>query len=121
LPSIGQRGWELRVTGCLQHGPPAPRWSLLTHDLYKNCMRNLIPAVLASVAVWTAAFIPMPAAAQGTPDQRAACEGDAQRLCGHCIPDVDCITFCMIQRERYVSAACRSVMRRGTHSNRARY
>lgn len=82
-------------------------------------MQRVIPAVVACIGLWAVAFLSVPAAAQGTPEQRAACEGDAQRLCGHCIPDVDCITSCMIQRERYVSPACRSAMRRGTHSNRA--
>jgi hypothetical protein len=52
------------------------------------------------------------AAAQGTPEQRAACEGDAQRLCSQFIPDVDRITACLGQYRRYLSAACRSMFER---------
>jgi hypothetical protein len=52
-----------------------------------------------------------PAAAQGTPEQRAACEGDAQRLCGQYIPDVDRITACMKKNYRQLSPRCRAVFR----------
>ena len=38
-----------------------------------------------------------PAAAQGTPQQRAACEAEAQWLCSNYIPDVDAITACMVR------------------------
>src|SRR6266446_3321289 len=85
-----------------------------------NFMHNPIPTLLAFAAVWAVALMSNPAAAQGTPEQRAACQGDALLLCGQCIPDVNCITSCMIQRQRYVSAACRSAMRSGTKRRRAR-
>jgi hypothetical protein len=49
------------------------------------------------------------ATAQGTPEQRAACEGDAQRLCSQYIPDKDRITACLGQYRRYLSPACRSI------------
>src|SRR4051812_2100078 len=52
-----------------------------------------------------------PVAAQGTPEQRAACQGDAQRLCGQYIPDIDGITACMTQNRRY------SVAVADTHSS----
>ncbi len=52
---------------------------------------------------------PVPAAAQGTPEQRAACEGDAMRLCGQFVPDVERITACMHQNRRYLSPRCRAV------------
>jgi type II secretory pathway component PulL len=52
------------------------------------------------------------ASAQGTPAQRAACEGDAQRLCSQFIPDVDRITACLGQQRRYLSAACRAMFER---------
>ncbi len=95
--------------------------TFLTRDRYRNTMQTRIPATLFGfAALWTVTLATVPAAAQGTPEQRMACEGDAQRLCGHCIPNVDCITSCMIQRERYLSAACRSVMRRGARSSRTR-
>ena len=85
-------------------------------------MRARIPATVFGLAALCAMALasPIPAVAQGTPEQRSACEGDAQRLCGHCIPDIDCITSCMVQRQRLVSVGCRAVMRRGAQAKRAR-
>lgn len=51
------------------------------------------------------------AAAQGTSDQRAACEGDAMRLCGQ-YQDVNQITACMKRQRAHVSARCRAAMAR---------
>ena len=53
------------------------------------------------------------ALAQGTPEQRIACAGDATRLCGQFIPDIDRIKSCMIQMRRHVSPACRAVREGG--------
>jgi len=55
------------------------------------------------------ALMGQPAAAQGTPGQRAACEGDAMRLCNQYVPDVQRITACMAQHRRYLSPRCRAV------------
>jgi hypothetical protein len=52
---------------------------------------------------------PAPGAAQGTPEQRAACEGDAMRLCGNYGADVDRIIACMHANRRNLSARCRAV------------
>jgi hypothetical protein len=62
-------------------------------------------------------FASLPAAAQQaqqpqgqwTPEQRAACEPDATRLCNQYIPDVQRVTACMMHYRRYLSAACRKV------------
>jgi hypothetical protein len=51
-----------------------------------------------------------PAAAQGSPQQRAACENDAMRVCGQHVPDVNRITNCMIQNHKRLSPACRASM-----------
>jgi hypothetical protein len=51
------------------------------------------------------------AAAQGTPEQRAACEGDAMRLCGQ-YNDVNQISACMKRMRAHVSARCRAAMAR---------
>jgi hypothetical protein len=59
---------------------------------------------LAGLALWLGCS---PAAAQGTPDQRAACEADAMRLCQEFVPDVQRITACMSQKRRYLSPRCR--------------
>jgi hypothetical protein len=48
-----------------------------------------------------------PASAQGTPEQRAACENDAMRLCSEFGSDAQRITACMSQKRRYLSPQCR--------------
>jgi hypothetical protein len=50
-----------------------------------------------------------PAAAQGTPEQRQACQPDAMRLCSEFVPDVDRITACMVKNRIRLSAPCRAV------------
>ena len=40
------------------------------------------------------------------------CTGDAMRLCGHEIPNVQRITACMHKQRANVSAGCRAVMDR---------
>ena len=66
-----------------------------------------IAAVLAFAAMACAGALP--AAAQGTPQQRAACEGDAMRLCGNYVPDVQRITACMHAKRSQLSPRCRAV------------
>jgi hypothetical protein len=86
-------------------------------------MENAIASsriVLASLAAgFVCALLSVPAAAQGTPEQRAACQDDAQRLCGQFIPDVDRITACMVANRRYVSRRCRLSMEAGRRRTRA--
>jgi hypothetical protein len=59
------------------------------------------------------ALMVQPAAAQGTPEQRAACEGDAMRFCNQYVPDVQRVTACMAQHRRYLSPRCRAVFQGG--------
>ena len=51
--------------------------------------------------------------AQGTAEQRAACTGDAFRLCSADIPDVDRITACMTRNKSQLSPPCRAQFRSG--------
>ena len=69
-----------------------------------------VPAALVLMAV----LAPAPVAAQGSPEQRAACEGDAMRLCGAHVPDIQKITSCMSRNRRNLSAACRAVFDGGS-------
>jgi hypothetical protein len=46
-----------------------------------------------------------------TPEQQQACTGDAFRLCGDAIPDVDRVTVCMIARKAHLSPGCRAHFR----------
>ena len=51
-----------------------------------------------------ARFASSPAAAQQwTPEQRAACEPDAMRLCNQYVPDVQRVSACMSHYRRYLS------------------
>ena len=52
---------------------------------------------------------PTPAAAQGTPAQRAACEQDAFRLCSQFIPDEGSTANCLRRKRMSLSPACRAV------------
>ena len=47
------------------------------------------------------------------------CTGDAMRLCGHEIPNVQRITACMVRNRAQVSPGCRAVMDR-EHAARRR-
>jgi hypothetical protein len=54
------------------------------------------------------------AAAQSyTAEQQQACTGDAFRLCGSDIPDIDRITACMIRNKSQLSPPCRAQFRSG--------
>ena len=58
-----------------------------------------------AVAIW-------PAVSQAyTPEQEQACSGDAMRICGAFVPDVDRITACMIQNKSQLSPPCRAFFR----------
>jgi hypothetical protein len=82
--------------------------------------RHAVKNIVGVAAFCIVALISVPADAQGTPEQRAACEGDAHRLCGQFIPDVNRITACMTQKRRYLSAPCRAAMEGGSKKRRAR-
>jgi hypothetical protein len=54
----------------------------------------------------------LPGAAQAyTPEQQQVCTGDAFRLCGDAIPDVDRVTVCMIRNRSELSPQCRVYFR----------
>jgi len=46
-----------------------------------------------------------------TQEQQQMCTGDAMRLCGAEIPDVDRVTACMIQKRASLSDGCKAVFR----------
>jgi hypothetical protein len=48
---------------------------------------------------------------RGTPEQRAACMGDAFRFCSSEIPNIPRITACMEKNLRRLSPACRAQFR----------
>lgn len=46
-----------------------------------------------------------------TPEQEQACTGDAFRVCGDAIPDVDRVTACMVRNKSQLSPGCRAFFR----------
>ena len=73
-------------------------------------LRNAIlgtAVVVALLASSSAGF------AQGTPEQRAACTGDAFRLCSSEIPNVGRVTSCMKQNFSKLSDGCKAAFAKG--------
>lgn len=67
------------------------------------------------IAIWATGPTAELAFAQGTPEQRQACQPDAMRLCSEFVPDVDRITACMIKQRMRLSPACRAVFQTPSH------
>jgi len=74
--------------------------------LYPSRVPVAAAACLMLGLAWLAA--PTPAAAQGTPQQRAACEQDAYRLCSDVVPDADRTASCLRRHRMSLSPACRA-------------
>jgi hypothetical protein len=53
--------------------------------------------------------LPLPMA-QGTPEDRAACEPDVQRYCRSAIPDQLRVLGCLQDNRRQISPACQGVL-----------
>jgi hypothetical protein len=68
-------------------------------------------AILIAFGILVLSF-PGPAAAQGTPAQRAACEQDAYRLCQQAIPDEPKVRRCLVANMRRLSPVCRTAFQR---------
>jgi hypothetical protein len=65
-------------------------------------------AVLAVFGALLAAPAATGALAQGTPQERSDCMGDAFQFCGSAIPDVPRIEACLKANVNQLSPACRS-------------
>jgi len=66
---------------------------------------GLMLVTMAAVLTWSSA------SRAYTPEQQQACSGDARRICGAYVPDVDRITVCMIQNKSQLSPGCRAHFR----------
>src|SRR6201994_575922 len=76
-----------------------------------NCSRSprLLAVCLAvSAGLALASIAPSRVSAQGTPEQRAACEEEAKYLCANYIPDEQQITACMVRNVHSLSPKCRA-------------
>ena len=75
-------------------------------------------ALLFAIACAATALPARPALAFSEAQQM--CTGDAMRLCGHEVPNVQRITACMVRLRAQVSPGCRAVMdREGAARRRA--
>jgi hypothetical protein len=71
----------------------------------RNFHVGLMLVTALSVSMWSAA------SQAYTQEQEQACSGDAMRVCGAFVPDVDRITVCMIQNRSQLSPGCRVFFR----------
>lgn len=67
---------------------------------------RLVAATLLAFGLMTTASLAY------TQEQQQLCTGDAMRLCGDAIPDVDRVTACMIAKRAQLSDGCKSVFRK---------
>ena len=75
-------------------------------------------ALLFAIAFAATALSARPGPAFSSEAQQM-CTGDAMRLCGHEVPNVQQITACMVKQRAHVSPGCRAVMERD-HAARRR-
>jgi hypothetical protein len=75
-------------------------------------------ALLFAIAVAATALSARPSLAFSSEAQQM-CTGDAMRLCGHELPNIQKITACMVRQRAHVSPGCRAVMERD-HAARKR-
>ena len=66
---------------------------------------GLMVATALSISMWSEA------SRAYTPEEQQACSGDAMRICGAEIPDVERITACMIANKAQLSPGCRVYFR----------
>jgi len=83
-----------------------------------TCHRISRVALLFAIAVAATALFARPDPAFSSEAQQM-CTGDALRLCGHEVPNVQRITACMVRLRAQVSPGCRAVMDRD-HAARRR-
>jgi hypothetical protein len=84
------------------------------HANVHSC-KLLVATALAFSALTSASFA-------YTPEQQQRCQGDAMRLCGEFVPDVDRITACMIAKYSSLSEGCKAVFgNQPTQSSAAGY
>jgi hypothetical protein len=76
------------------------------------------PSMAAGLLGFALMVVATPAAAQGTPEQRAACEQDAYRFCSQYIPDENRTASCLRRYRVSLSPACRRLMSGGGRKSR---
>jgi hypothetical protein len=92
-------------------------------DIRTAVQSKLWPIIAAAALLGLALTLASwPAAAQQwTPQQRAACEPDAMRLCQQYVSDIGRVRSCMSHYRRYLSPACRAVFEGGAKKKARRF
>jgi len=72
-------------------------------------MKTMLSTAATGCLLLGLALIATPAGAQGTPEQRAACERDAYRFCSQFIPDENRTANCLRRHRVSLSPACRAL------------
>jgi hypothetical protein len=72
--------------------------------------------VLLATAIALACSVQPNAGYAYTAEEQQACQGDAFRLCGAEIPDVDRVTACMVKQRSQLSPPCRVFSRHDPQS-----
>ena len=80
--------------------------------MIRSFHHGLMLVTALTVSLLSVLFLPTVGKAY-TPEQQQACTGDAFRLCGSDIPDVDRVTVCMIRNKSQLSPGCRAFFRPG--------
>jgi len=55
-------------------------------------------------------LIPLPGMDQGTPQERAACQGDVQKYCETALPDTMRVANCLQTNRSRISKSCQQVL-----------
>ena len=78
-------------------------------------MRNVRQLLLGAAIVAALGSLPIPSWAdfQPTAEQRAACTGDAFRLCSSDIPNMSRVIACMQAKKSQLSPRCRAQFDKG--------
>ena len=99
----------------MNSGPGAAR-NFLGNRSMTSCRTSKIAALFA-LATAAMALSASPSLAFSSEAQQM-CTGDAMRLCGHEVPNVQRITACMHKLRAQVSPGCRAVMERENAARR---
>lgn len=64
--------------------------------------------LMSAIFLTSALLLSSAAFAQGTQEQREACEADANKWCPYDIPNVDAIAACLRKNIKWISPACQA-------------
>ena len=79
-------------------------------------MQKMTSLAVTTIVILVTAPLIEKSQAEGTPEQRWACEQDAFRVCGNEIPNVQRITACMVKNIKKLSPACRAQFKQTTEA-----